>query len=343
MPRLPGRRLHPAPDSGLAGYPHRHRYRPGSGAGGESDPEKLAGSGAGCYDRRRHYTFLAGVSNDHQSTCFARGVPPADVQRPPSLALAHFPLAIPALVTAPGIAAIVAFMAMTEGDWSQKGIVIVLLLLIMTLNLLALLNVGLIFEYVSPTILLIVGWVMAVLQTALAIQYIVNALVRLGALPTTGHWDKLMELIHSLHGGLESFVSFLKFILESISAFCVAIGLVTSLVMAVGFARRSSRLLENLPAVRLQFGSWLALALEFQLGADIVATTINPTLQSLGELGLLAVIRTFLNYFLGKELETEERIVKERQQKKALEAKDTFAETLAKPAASSKEDGAHGK
>jgi len=152
-----------------------------------------------------------------------------------------------------------------------------------------------------------------------------------------------MELIHSLHGGLESFVSFLKFILESISAFCVAIGLVTSLVMAVGFARRSSRLLENLPAVRLQFGSWLALALEFQLGADIVATTINPTLQSLGELGLLAVIRTFLNYFLGKELETEERIVKERQQKKALEAKDTFAETPAKPAASSKEDGAHGK
>jgi uncharacterized membrane protein len=151
-----------------------------------------------------------------------------------------------------------------------------------------------------------------------------------------------LELIHSLHGGLESFVSFLKFILESISAFCVAIGLVTSLVMAVGFARRSSRLLENLPAVRLQFGSWLAVALEFQLGADIVATTINPTLQSLGELGLIAVIRTFLNYFLGKELETEERIVKERQQKKALETKDVSADMPEKPAAASKEDHSHG-
>jgi uncharacterized membrane protein len=130
-----------------------------------------------------------------------------------------------------------------------------------------------------------------------------------------------LELIHSLHGGLESFVSLLKFILESISAFCVAIGLVTSLVMAAGFARRSSRLLKNLPAVRLQFGSWLAVALEFQLGADIVATTINPTLQSLGELGLLAVIRTFLNYFLQKELETEEKIVKERLQEKTIEPK----------------------
>jgi multiple antibiotic resistance protein len=114
-------------------------------------------------------------------------LPPADAQQlPPSLALAHFPLAIPALVTAPGITAIVAFMAMTEGDWSQKSIVIFLLLLIMFLNLLALLNVGLIFQYVSPTILLIVGWVMAVLQAALAIQYIVNALVRLGALSSMG-------------------------------------------------------------------------------------------------------------------------------------------------------------
>ena len=74
--------------------------------------------------------------------------------------------------------------------------------------------------------------------------------------------------------------------------------------------------MHNLTAIRLQFGSWLALALEFQLGADIVATTINPTLQSLGELALLALIRTFLNFFLQKELETQERVVKERREEK---------------------------
>jgi uncharacterized membrane protein len=50
---------------------------------------------------------------------------------------------------------------------------------------------------------------------------------------------------------------------------------------------------------------WLALALEFQLGADILGTTVAPTLDSLTRLALIAVIRTFLNYFLGKELETE--------------------------------------
>jgi uncharacterized membrane protein len=119
-----------------------------------------------------------------------------------------------------------------------------------------------------------------------------------------------MELIHSLHASLGTVVSFLKLVLESISVFCVIMGLVTSLTMTVGLARSFSRLFQNLPAIRLQFGTWLAVALEFQLGADIVATTINPTLQSLGELGLLAVIRTFLNYFLQKELEGQERLVK---------------------------------
>ena len=119
-----------------------------------------------------------------------------------------------------------------------------------------------------------------------------------------------MDLIHSLQGGLGTIVASLKLALESISVFCVVLGLVSSLTMIVGFTRRSSRLLQDLPALRLQFGSWLALALEFQLGADIVATTVNPTLQSLGELGLLALIRTFLIFFLQKELEASERQVK---------------------------------
>jgi small neutral amino acid transporter SnatA (MarC family) len=46
----------------------------------------------------------------------------------------------------------------------------------------ALLHVRLIFQYVSPTILLVLGWVMAVLQAALAAQYLINALIRLGVL-----------------------------------------------------------------------------------------------------------------------------------------------------------------
>jgi multiple antibiotic resistance protein len=109
--------------------------------------------------------------------------PPGAGQSQPSLAIAHFPLAIPGLVTAPGIAAIAAFMAIAAGDWTQKGIVLASLLVIMGLNLVTLLNVEVIVRRGSPVVQKVFGWVMAVLQAALAVQYLINGLVRLGALP----------------------------------------------------------------------------------------------------------------------------------------------------------------
>jgi multiple antibiotic resistance protein len=109
--------------------------------------------------------------------------PPETGQSPPSLAIAHIPLAIPGLVSAPGIAAIAAFMALAAGDWAQKGLVLASLLVIMGLNLVTLLNVEVIVKRGSPVVQKVFGWVMAVLQAALAAQYLINSLVRLGALP----------------------------------------------------------------------------------------------------------------------------------------------------------------
>src|SRR5262247_1595485 len=60
-----------------------------------------------------------------------------------------------------------------------------------------------------------------------------------------------------------------------------------------------------------RFGMWLLLGLEFELAADIIGSVISPTWQDIGELGAIAVIRTFLNYFLEKDLEesgTEEEV-----------------------------------
>ena len=41
----------------------------------------------------------------------------------------------------------------------------------------------------------------------------------------------------------------------------------------------------------------------FELAADIVGSVISPTWMEIGQLGAIAVIRTFLNYFLEKDLE----------------------------------------
>jgi len=53
---------------------------------------------------------------------------------------------------------------------------------------------------------------------------------------------------------------------------------------------------------RLKFARYLALALELQLGADILSTAVAPSWDQIGKLSAIAVIRTALNYFLRQEL-----------------------------------------
>lgn len=94
---------------------------------------------------------------------------------------------------------------------------------------------------------------------------------------------------------LITWVHFLQLSLEFIFVVCVVIGLIKTLIVLIQL--KSGR------TARYCFGDWLATALEFQLAADILATTVDPDLDSLIKLGIIAVIRTFLNYFLIKELE----------------------------------------
>lgn len=110
---------------------------------------------------------------------------------------------------------------------------------------------------------------------------------------------------------LEHLVTISKFALEAFSVICIVIGFIKTLQLAYQLNRQRTPI-PSFNKIRLRFGMWLALALEFQLGADILATTIAPTLDSLGKLGLLALIRTFLNYFLSKELEAELELEKEQ-------------------------------
>ena len=56
-------------------------------------------------------------------------------------------------------------------------------------------------------------------------------------------------------------------------------------------------------AIWLRFDRWLVAALTFLLSADIIGTALAPTWQEIGQVGAIAVIRTFLNYFLGRDLD----------------------------------------
>lgn len=105
---------------------------------------------------------------------------------------------------------------------------------------------------------------------------------------------------------LYAVVPVLKAILELVAALCVAVGLVRT-----GWLAWRNRTQLNDPEVisqlRVSFGSWLVLALEFQLGSDILSTTIAPSFEELAQLAIIATIRTLLNYFLQKDLDAVRR------------------------------------
>ncbi len=53
----------------------------------------------------------------------------------------------------------------------------------------------------------------------------------------------------------------------------------------------------------LRYARWLVAGLTFQLAADIIETSITNDWQAIGRIAAIALIRTFLNYFLDRDLE----------------------------------------
>ena len=112
-------------------------------------------------------------------------------------------------------------------------------------------------------------------------------------------------LLTGLEPALALLASVLRALLEGLSLGTVLLGLLVTLRQAWFVWRRRLRGPQGFAGVRLTFGSWLAMALEFQLGADIVATSTSPTGAHLVQLAVVAVIRTLLNVFLARDLEQE--------------------------------------
>ena len=54
--------------------------------------------------------------------------------------------------------------------------------------------------------------------------------------------------------------------------------------------------------VWIRYARWLVAGLTLQLGADIIETSITTSWEAVGRIAAVAVIRTFLNYFLERDL-----------------------------------------
>jgi uncharacterized membrane protein len=54
--------------------------------------------------------------------------------------------------------------------------------------------------------------------------------------------------------------------------------------------------------VWVRYAHWLVAGLTFQLAADIIETSITTSWDAIGRIAAVAVIRTFLNFFLERDL-----------------------------------------
>lgn len=82
----------------------------------------------------------------------------------------------------------------------------------------------------------------------------------------------------------------------------VALGAFQAIIAVIGaiFSGNADELRGR--EIWLKFATWILLALEFALAADIVHTAVAPTWEDIWKLAVIAVIRTMLNYFLTRDI-----------------------------------------
>ncbi len=100
----------------------------------------------------------------------------------------------------------------------------------------------------------------------------------------------------------KEFASRIALGMEIVAAIIIAFGGILSLIRLVLFRTRSGPPFHSRRRVYIEFSTWLILGLEFELAADIIRSAISPTWHDIGQLGAIAVIRTFLNYFLERDV-----------------------------------------
>ncbi len=108
-------------------------------------------------------------------------------------------------------------------------------------------------------------------------------------------------MTESLEDVLKLFASNAALGIEMVAVVIVTLGAAEALVRTVVplVSRSDPKWLKHL---WVRFGKWLLLGLQFALAADIVRSTISPDWEEIGHLAAIAVIRTFLSYFLERDL-----------------------------------------
>ena len=95
--------------------------------------------------------------------------------------------------------------------------------------------------------------------------------------------------------------------LEALALLVIAVGGVEAAIGVVRLLLRRHASEAERRGLWLGFAHWLVAGLTFQLAADIVHTTVTPGWEEIGRVAAIAAIRTFLTFFLDRDIELERR------------------------------------
>ncbi len=116
---------------------------------------------------------------------------------------------------------------------------------------------------------------------------------------------------------LHVFAHWVALSVEAIAIGCVAVGAIEALLRGLPLLVRGGITGMERRDVWMTFARWLVAALTFQLGADIVGTSFSATWEDVARLAAIAVIRTFLSYFLDREVDSTRELQRARERERA--------------------------
>lgn len=91
-------------------------------------------------------------------------------------------------------------------------------------------------------------------------------------------------------------------VINGIAVLIIVFGTIEAFVRGLPLMFRSKKTGREFRFLYLSFGRYLVFGLTFQLAADIVETVNKSDWEDIGKLGAIAIIRTFLSYFLERDM-----------------------------------------
>jgi uncharacterized membrane protein len=124
----------------------------------------------------------------------------------------------------------------------------------------------------------------------------------------------------SMFPSVDAFVGVISSGVAVLAAVIVGYGAILAFyqVMTSAVRRTGTR---NYESARIELGRMLVVALEFELGSDLLQTAVSPTWSHIGIVAAIVVLRSSLNYLLEKDItRMEQQIAREQAGQPAAES-----------------------